>query len=90
MNCFFCQKPSQQDGTTYHHPNCVGLEDARLTNLQAHFLAERIKALEEILLECCRALKDGSFGDAQHVYHRASTLCSPASARSQSNPGGER
>jgi hypothetical protein len=38
MNCYFCGKPSEPDGSTFHHPNCAGLARSDLNNLQVHDL----------------------------------------------------
>jgi len=56
MNCYFCAKPALEDGSTIHHPNCAGLEDARMNNLQVHGLQDRIRALAAELAEAKRQL----------------------------------
>lgn len=47
--CFFCMKPSEADGSTYHNPNCLGRENSTLNNLQVHDLEVRIRQLESLV-----------------------------------------
>lgn len=75
MSCYFCMAPVRDDGSTFHHPNCAGLEPSDLNNLQVHNIEAQRDRLAEALQKIVR---DGDYTapeEMKRIAREALTIC---------------